>query len=1387
MKGDSSRQSSSNDNSQISSSFPREPKLEFLKHITQDFSSEREGILQNGQVVAVKKLVQTSGVHDRRFQNEAANLQILEHGNIVKLLGSCYQVDRKLVERNGRHVLSDVPEKFLCYEYLSNGSLDSYIYDESSGLDWTMRFKIISGICNGLCFLHEERNEAIVHLNLKPSNIMLGDNMVPKITDFGLSRLFGEEQTRILTQNVVGWIGEISVKSDIFSLGVLILEIVTGLKKDLNTQDISSKLFIDYVSKNWTKRSHVESKYPSLEEQHLLQINRCIELGLNCVETDPKKRPTAGSIIGKLKEINPETSIHKFMEKKLQLKTEFPREPKLHFVEEITGNFSNEREIGRGSFGIVYKGALQSGEVVAVKRLLEVSQTNQDNQFKNEVSKSWTKMPQIASKYPTLEEKCLQQVKRCIDIGLKTELMAEALLTALSKIGTVLGDEVIKFVVAEASKKVTNLKELPENIRHIRRELNMINSVVKDLDTTNVSSNVVEQWTAELRTVAFHVEDVMDKYSYHAFKVQEEGSLNKWFFKGANNAKVFSDIADEVVRIKNEINGVHELRREYFPALQHVPSSSAAIDRRDRQGSLPELFRDVDLVGITSNQAKMIGWLHCNEPNSTVITVSGMGGLGKTTLVMNVYESEKIKFPVHVWITVSQTYTIDGLLRDLLRKIEYKDSMEKMDVHDLTEKLKNLLGTTKCLVVLDDVWNKEVYRQMEGIFNSLQASRIIITTRRYDVASLASSKRHLQIQPLGSSDAFNLFCRRAFHNTADQMCPPELEDVATSIVDRCKGLPLAIISMGSLMSSKKPIKHTWNQVYNQFRSELAKPDNVQAILKLSYNDLPGNLRNCFLYCSLFPEDYIMSRESLVRQWVAEGFVVTNENNEQEDVAELNLMELITRNMLQVKDYDELGRVDTCKMHDIVRDLALSIAKDERFGSANDQRAVMHMNQEVRRLSLCGWNDSDVPTVRFPHLRTLFSLDGVTSTPHMLASIFSKSSYLTVLELQDSEITEVPGSIGYLFNLRYIGLRRTRVKSLPECIEKLSNLQTLDIKQTNIEKLPRGIVKIKNLRHLLADRVVDEKQKNFQYFAGVQAPKDLSNLVELQTLETVEATDELAGQLERLRKLQSVWIGKVSAMHSAKLFATLSKLPLLSSLLLNAIDENQTLHLEALNPQSKQLHKLIIRGHLAAGTLQCPIFHGHGENLRYLALSWSGLQGDPLRLLAEHVPNLTYLSLNRVSDANTLVIPEGCFPQLKTLVLKNLYNVNLLMIGKGALKNIEGTSKLSGTERECTRRCHMFWSFASKSNHLIFNNIPALPQNNVMDQVLVNSASSYQFPNVFMLFIPFHTSHQESTCMYLHAMLFQLLHSSVPPTRTKLCVIELHLKTRLYTYASPCTK
>jgi len=849
--------------------------------------------------------------------------------------------------------------------------------------------------------------------------------------------------------------------------------------------------------------------------------------------------------------------------------------------------------------------------------------------------------------------------------------MAEALLHTVSKIGSTLAEETTKAVIAKLSEKVKNLKELPEKVEEIGNEFKAMSNVIKQFSTPSLTNELVKDWIGEVRELAHRVEDVMDKYSYHALKLEEENALKKFFSK-AYYVTVFSEIAEEIIQIERKIENVVKRRDRWLQLPQLISNPLADIERKKPQGCFQEVLQD-DLVGIEHNRRQLTEWLYSDKQGRTVITVSGMGGLGKTTLVANVYEREKINFTAHAWIVVSKTYDVVEMLRKMLRKIGYPEQSEltDMDAHELKVKIKDRLSDGKCLVVLDDVWNREAYTQIADVFQNLQSCSIIITTRQEHVSTLAQPRHQLKLKPLECNDAFNLFCRKAFYNRMECKCPQDLEKLAKNIVDRCQGLPLAIVTIGGMLSSLPTTDYVWNETYKQLRCELANNDNVSAILNLSYHDTPGDLRNCFLYCGLFPEDHLLSSESLVRLWAAEGFAVQKEQSTAEEVAEGYLRELIQRNMLEVVENDELGRVSTCKMHDLVRDLALSIFKDEKFGSANDFSSISNMDKHVRRLSSCGWKDKAAVKVKFSRLRTLVALGITASSPQLLSPIFSESNYLTVLEPQDSEITEVPPSIGNLFNLRYIGLQRTRVKSLPESIGRLSNLLTLDIKKTKIVKLPRGIVRLKKLRHLLADRYEDEEQSEFRYFIGMQAPKQLSNLEELQTLETVEANKDLAEQLMQLKQLRSVWIDNIRTADCANLFATLSTLPLLSSLLLSARDENEELCLQALKPESEKLYKLIIRGRWADNTLDCPIFLDHGRNLKYLAISWCQLQEDPLQLLSPYVPNLTYLSLNRVSSAGTLVLAEGSFPKLKTLVLKHMPDVNQLMIKDGALTQIEG--------------------------------------------------------------------------------------------------------------------
>jgi disease resistance protein RPM1 len=360
--------------------------------------------------------------------------------------------------------------------------------------------------------------------------------------------------------------------------------------------------------------------------------------------------------------------------------------------------------------------------------------------------------------------------------------MAEAILIAVTKIGSILRDEAIKAIIAKLSEKVTNLKELPVKVEQIRKHLIMMSNVIRQIGTVYLTDELVKSWIGEVRNVAYHVEDVMDKYSYHVLQLKEEGFLKKFFIKGTHYVKVFSEIADDVVDVEKEILLVIQLKDQWLQPSQLVANPLTEMERQQSQDSFPEFVKDDDLVGIEYNRILLTGWLYAEESESTVITVSGMGGLGKSTLVSNVYEREKINFPAHAWIVVSQIYTVDALLRKLLWKIAYTEQslsarIDKMDVHDLKKEIKQRLENKKCLIVLDDVWEQDVYFQIHDAFHNLQGSRILITTRKDHVAGLSSATRHLEMEPLSQPDAFDLFCRRAFYNRKDHMCSKELETI----------------------------------------------------------------------------------------------------------------------------------------------------------------------------------------------------------------------------------------------------------------------------------------------------------------------------------------------------------------------------------------------------------------------------------------------------------------------------------------------------------------------------------------------------------------------------------------------------------------------------------
>ncbi|VAI53340.1 unnamed protein product [Triticum turgidum subsp. durum] len=181
-----------------------------------------------------------------------------QHPNVTRLVGYCYHLGHQCIKQKGEYVFAHVEERVLCFEYLQGGSLDNHISDESCGLDWPTRFKIVKGVCEGLNYLHNGCKDPIYHLDLKPANVLLDKNMFPKIGDFGLSRLFPLSQTYI-TSKIIGTPGymppeyierrEITSKYDVFSLGVIIVRVIAGDEGYSKCAYMSLEDFLEHVFK----------------------------------------------------------------------------------------------------------------------------------------------------------------------------------------------------------------------------------------------------------------------------------------------------------------------------------------------------------------------------------------------------------------------------------------------------------------------------------------------------------------------------------------------------------------------------------------------------------------------------------------------------------------------------------------------------------------------------------------------------------------------------------------------------------------------------------------------------------------------------------------------------------------------------------------------------------------------------------------------------------------------------------------------------------------------------------------------------------------------------------------------------------------------------------
>ncbi|KAF8017621.1 hypothetical protein BT93_H2727 [Corymbia citriodora subsp. variegata] len=781
-------------------------------------------------------------------------------------------------------------------------------------------------------------------------------------------------------------------------------------------------------------------------------------------------------------------------------------------------------------------------------------------------------------------------------------------------------------------------------------------------------------WVKQVRLVAHDTEDVLDEFMLKLARDHGHGFM-RYFHKiksSIQNLKARLHISSRIDDIKSRVESIAERHQRYNFTEQSASTSTRGTSWYNlREDAF--LVEEDELVGIDEPREEIIKWLVDEEPGLQVLSISGMGGLGKTTLAKRVYDNRQVKayFQSHAWINVSQSYKIEDILRYMIEQLHGEieqpvpQGIEFADRIKLNHIVKGFLQQKRYVIVLDDVWNSNA---LEGIKyampNSSFCSRILITTRTADVATGSFNQLTVyNLKYLSLEESWSLFCKKAF---CGKPCPLHLEHLSRQILKKCEGLPLAIVAIGGLLFAKDV--QEWEMISHSLAAELENNDrmqNLKKILNLSYDDLRYDLKSCFLYLGVFPEDHVIECMRLIRLWIAEGFVEEREPMTREEVGQRFLKELINRSLVQIVETTLDGRIKSCRVHDLMRESILSKSRDINFVSfASKQKVELH--ERVRRLSVQYTCNDALKQLNLPSIRSLLIFESATSSSSDEQFVPSGCRLLRVLDLGGSSLHKFPQETPVLFHLKYLSLRGTKVSIIPRSIGKIQNLETLDLKRTLVSELPVEITKLKKLQYLLVYNYAKyTPSRPFRSITGFPAPDGIGALASLQKLCYVKArggqsknTMQELGKLSQLRRLGVTDLKKDDAKELCHSLESMTKL---RSLEVVAESESEVIDLDLLSSPPLLLQRLYIKGCLK----KLPHWLPPLNNLAKLRLKWSRLKSSPLIAL-QNLPNLVELELNNAFDGETLVFEDRGFSKLKTLSLVNLENLRLVSMDGEAM-------------------------------------------------------------------------------------------------------------------------
>ncbi|WVZ15924.1 hypothetical protein V8G54_013490 [Vigna mungo] len=696
--------------------------------------------------------------------------------------------------------------------------------------------------------------------------------------------------------------------------------------------------------------------------------------------------------------------------------------------------------------------------------------------------------------------------------------------------------------------------------------LHSINALAHDAEQKQFTDPHVKAWLFSVKEAVFDSEDLLAEIDYELTRSQVEAQSQPQTFTYKVSNFFNSTFNSFNKKIESEMKEVLE-KLEYLAKQKGALGLKEGTYSGDRSGGkvsqkLPSSSLMVQSViyGRDADKEMIFNWLTSENDNHnhlSILSIVGMGGLGKTTLAQHVYNDPKMetKFDIRAWVCVSDHFDILTVTKTILEAItKFKD--DSRDLEMVHGRLKEKISGKKFLLVLDDVWS-ERREEWEAIRTPLSygapGSRILVTTRVEKVASNMRSKVH-RLKQLDEDECWKVFEEHALKGD-DLELNDEKKEIGRRIVEKCKGLPLALKTIGSLLRTKSSLSD-WKIVLKSDIWDLPKEVEIIPALLLSYQHLPSHLKRCFAYCALFPKNYEFDKDELILLWMAEGFLhYSPQNNNLEEVGKQYFDDLLTRSFFLQSNIKM-----HFFMHDLLNDLAKYVYAEFCFRFKFDKgdcvpKTTRHFSFALSDLIVCDEKYFDgLSSLRdAKRLRSLLPIlsdfnygSCLSSRFEILIREFFKLKFLRILSLKGYyHFKEVPDSVGDLKHLHSLDLSHTRIqklpdsvgllynllilkldccfylKELPSSLRKLTKLRCLEFEDTKVTKMPMHFEQVKNLYVLNMFCVGRNSEFSIKQLGGINLHERLS-INELQNIEN--PLDALEANLKNKHfvELKLIW-------------------------------------------------------------------------------------------------------------------------------------------------------------------------------------------------------------------------------------------------------------------------